>query len=345
MGLFGRKKKKRAKKPVLEPVAASVAPVAVAAPVTQVQPIVELASPPTNIQPDMVIEMDMDIQPAVAAAQPAVELAPAAQPVAPAGQPADWHKRSEKPLMDIHRRLDSMLEEDSASLEERYRERFGDKLPKSVAGTAPAKQEEPAAEGKKITFKSRSGISFKPRAAAPAEAAEAEEEPAAVKAEEELAAAEAPAAEDTPLSDASPGIGSRLAGRARSAGSRTKGAIGSGASAVGRGARATGAAISSGARATGSAVGSGARATGSAIGSGASKFAGLFRRGDSSDAKPAAKKATAKKAAPKKRAAAKKKAKPDYGAMTSAQLKVALKKKGLPVSGKKAELVKRLQKA
>ncbi len=316
MGLFGRKKKKRAKKPVLEPLTASVAPVAVAAPVAQAQPIVELASPPTNIQPDMVIEMDMDIQ-------PAVELAPAVQPAAPAGQPADWHKRREKPLMDIHRRLDSMLEEDSASLEERYRERFGDKLPKSVAGGALAKKEEPAAEGKKITFKSRSKISFKPQAPAavdPEPAAEAEEEPAA---------AEAPAAEDTSSGDASPSIGSRIVGGARRTGSRTKGAIGSGASAVGRGARATG-----------SAIGSGARATGAAIGSGASKFTGLFRRGDSGDAKPAAKKAT-----PKKRAVAKKKAKPDYGAMTGAQLKAELKKQGLPISGKKAELVKRLQKA
>ncbi|MAH17394.1 MAG: hypothetical protein CL960_02705 [Euryarchaeota archaeon] len=331
MGLFGRKKKKKAKKPVLEPVAAAVAPAA--APVAQAQPIVELASPPTNIQPDMVIEMDMDIQPAVVAAQPAVELAPAAQPAAPAGQSADWHKRSEKPLMDIHRRLDSMLEEDSASLEERYHERFGDKLPKSVAGNAPAKKEEPAAEGKKITFKSRSSISFKPRAAAdPEPATEPEEEPAA---------AEAPAAEDAPSGDASPGIGSRIAGGARSAGSRTSGAIGSGASAVGRGARATSSAIGSGARATGSAIGSGARATGAAIGSGASKVAGLFQRGDSGDAKPAA-----KKAAPKKKAAAKKKAaKPDYGAMTGAQLKSELKKQGLPVSGKKAELLKRLQKA
>jgi hypothetical protein len=52
-----------------------------------------------------------------------------------------------------------------------------------------------------------------------------------------------------------------------------------------------------------------------------------------------------KKAAPKKKAAAKKKAKPDYGAMTAAQLKAELKKKGLPFSGKKAALVKRLQKA
>ncbi|PXF18083.1 MAG: hypothetical protein CXX76_02340 [Methanobacteriota archaeon] len=70
---------------------------------------------------------------------------------------------------------------------------------------------------------------------------------------------------------------------------------------------------------------------------------GLFRRGDSTVVKPAAKKAakkpTAKKAAPKK------KAKPDYGAMTTAQLKAELKKKDLPVSGKKADLVKRLQKA
>ena len=102
------------------------------------------------------------------------------------------------------------------------------------------------------------------------------------------------------------------------------------------------------------------RSTGSAIGSGASKVAGLFRRSDSGGAKPAAKKpaakkapakkaapkkkATAKKAAPKKKAAAKKKVKPDYGAMTGVQLKAELKKKGLPVSGKKAELVKRLQK-
>ncbi len=37
MGLFGRKKKKRAKKPVLEPVAASVAPVAAAAPVARLR--------------------------------------------------------------------------------------------------------------------------------------------------------------------------------------------------------------------------------------------------------------------------------------------------------------------
>jgi len=85
------------------------------------------------------------------------------------------------------------------------------------------------------------------------------------------------------------------------------------------------------------------RSTGSAIGSGASKVGGLFRRGDSTVVKPAAKKAakkpTAKKAAPKK------KAKPDYGAMTTAQLKAELKKKDLPVSGKKADLVKRLQKA
>ena len=321
MGLFGRrkkKKKKRARPPRLEPVPAAPA----------AQPVVELVSPPTDIQPDMVIEMDMEsAAPATPATQPVVELVspPQVQPaagIAPA-QPTDWQKRSEKPLVDIHRRLDSMLEEDSQSLEERYKERFGDNLPKSVAGDASAK-ERPAA-GKEIRFKPRSGIKFKPRAAAAPEP----EKPAA---EAEEAAAEAPDEEASPSGDASPGIGSRIAGGARSAGSRTKGAIGSGASAVGRGARSAG-----------SAVGRGVRSTGSAIGSGASKVVGLFRRGDSTVVKPAAKKAakkpTAKKAAPKK------KAKPDYGAMTTAQLKAVLKKKDLPVSGKKAELVKRLQKA
>ncbi|MEC8948544.1 MAG: SAP domain-containing protein [Candidatus Thermoplasmatota archaeon] len=307
MGLFGRgkkKKKKRAKPPRLEPVPA--API--------VQPVVELASPPTDIQPDMVIEMDMDMEsvaPAAPAAQPVVELVspPQVQPaagIAPA-QPTDWQKRSEKPLVDIHRRLDSMLEEDSQSLEERYKERFGDNLPKSVAGDTSAKTK-PAAK-KEIRFKPRSGIKFTSRAATAPEP----EEPAA-KAEE--VAAEAPISGDT-----SPSIGSRITGGARNAGSRTKGAIGSGASAVGRGARGAG-----------SAVGRGVRSTGSAIGSGASKVAGLFRRGDK---KPAAKKAPAKKKA----------VKPDYSGMKVAQLKAELKKKGLSFSGKKADLVKRLQKA
>ena len=318
MGLFGRrkkKKKKRARPPRLEPVPAA-------------QPVVELTSPPTDIQPDMVIEMDMEsAAPATSAAQPVVELVspPQVQPaagIAPA-QPTDWQKRSEKPLVDIHRRLDSMLEEDSQSLEERYKERFGDNLPKSVAGDASAKER--SAAGKEIRFKPRSGIKFKSRAAAAPEP----EEPAA---EAEEAAAEAPAEEASLSGDASPGIGSRIAGGARSAGSRTKGAIGSGASAVGRGARSAG-----------SAVGRGVRSSGSAIGSSASKVAGLFRRGDSTDVKPAAKKAAKKPAA--KKAAPKKKAKPDYGAMTTAQLKAELKKKDLPVSGKKADLVKRLQKA
>ena len=329
MGLFGRrkkKKKKRARPPRLEPGPAT-------------QPVVELASPLIDIQPDMVIEMDMEsAAPATPAAQPVVELVspPQVQPaagIAPA-QPTDWQKRSEKPRVDIHRRLDSMLEEDSQSLEERYKERFGDNLPKSVAGDASAK-ERPAA-GKEIRFKPRSGIKFKSRAAAAPEP----EEPAA---EAEEAAAEAPAEEASLSGDASPGIGSRIAGGARSAGSRTKGAIGSGASAVGRGARSAGSAVGRGARSAGSAVGRGVRSSGSAIGSGASKVAGLFRRGDSSDVKPAAKKAAKKPAA--KKAAPKKKAKPDYGAMTTAQLKAELKKKDLPVSGKKAVLVKRLRKA
>ena len=183
MGLFGRrkkKKKKRARPPRLEPVPAT-------------QPVVELASPPIDIQPDMVIEMDMEsVAPIAPAAQPVVELVspPQIQPLAGSApaQPTDWQKRSEKPLVDIHRRLDSMLEEDSQSLEERYKERFGDSLPKSVAGDAPAK-EKPATK-KEIRFKPRSGIKFTSRAATAPEP----EEPA-VEAEE--AAAEAPAEDET----------------------------------------------------------------------------------------------------------------------------------------------------
>ena len=115
-----KKKKKRAKPPRLEPVMA--APTA--------QPVVELASPPTDIQPDMVIEMDMEsVAPIAPAAQPVVELVspPQIQPLAGSApaQPTDWQKRSEKPLVDIHRRLDSMLEEDSQSLEERPQGRNG----------------------------------------------------------------------------------------------------------------------------------------------------------------------------------------------------------------------------
>ena len=92
----------------------------------------------------------------------------------------------------------------------------------------------------------------------------------------------------------------------KSRGSKTKAAIGSAGSAVGRG---TGA-ITSG------------------IGRGASSVMGLFGRG-SKEEKPKSRKTTTDT---------------DYSSMKLPELRDALKKKGLPTSGNKAALIKRLKK-
>ena len=68
----------------------------------------------------------------------------------------------------------------------------------------------------------------------------------------------------------------------------------------------------------GAAVGRGAGAVKSGIGSGASRIAGLFRRESKEEG--------------------------DYSSMKLPELKAELKKKGLPTSGNKAALIKRLQK-
>jgi len=110
--------------------------------------------------------------------------------------------------------------------------------------------------------------------------------------------------------DKGPSIGSRIGGGIKVGGRKTKAAFGSAGAAVGRG----------------------AGAVKSGIGSGASRIAGLFRKG-SKEEKPK----------PKKRGRPAKK-KEDYGSMKLPELKAELKKKGLPTSGNKAELIKRLKK-
>jgi len=105
-------------------------------------------------------------------------------------------------------------------------------------------------------------------------------------------------------------IGGRIGGGIKAGGRKTKAAFGSAGAAVGRG----------------------AGAVKSGIGSGASRIAGLFRRG-SKEEKPKAKKRG--KSANKKI---------DYSSMKLPELKAQLKKKGLPTSGNKADLIKRLQK-
>ena len=107
-----------------------------------------------------------------------------------------------------------------------------------------------------------------------------------------------------------PSIGSRIGGGIKAGGRKTKAAFGSAGAAVGRG----------------------AGAVKSGIGSGASRIAGLFRR-ESKEEKPK----TKKRGRPAKK-------KNDYSAMKLPELKAELKKKGLPTSGNKADLIKRLQK-
>ena len=110
--------------------------------------------------------------------------------------------------------------------------------------------------------------------------------------------------------DAGPSIGSRIGGGIKAGGRKTKAAFGSAGAAVGRG----------------------AGAVKSGIGSGASRIAGLFRR-ESKEEIPKT----------KKRGRSSKK-KTDYRSMKLPDLKAELKKKGLPTSGNKADLIKRLQK-
>ena len=106
MAWFGRKKKKARKKPpVLEPIGA---------PVAQVAPVVQ----PADIMPAVQAE------PAV---QPVVEVAPVgivadanivvSTDASPAPLPTEWSKRSQRPIDDIHKKLDHMMDSKGKSLE------------------------------------------------------------------------------------------------------------------------------------------------------------------------------------------------------------------------------------
>ena len=132
MAWFGGKKKKAKKSPpVLEPVGN---PAVQAAPAAQTAPAVQAAP---AIQP-------------IPAAQPVVEVAPVGV-VADANisvstdanqnnTSKEWSKKSNKPLFDIHKKLDFMMDSKGKSLEDRYNERFGDKLPESVAADSARKE-------------------------------------------------------------------------------------------------------------------------------------------------------------------------------------------------------------
>ena len=307
MGWFGGKKKPKRKPPVLEPVGT---PAVQAAPA--VQPVQGIPS----------------IQAAPIAQQPTVEVAPvgttadanvmvSAEPVVsspPAQAPAStgWEKKSEKPLLDIHKRLDHMMDSRGKSLEDRYKDRFGDQLPESVATDSARKDyNENKTSKPNIVFKPRSKLKLTPKK----KATQKDEAKPVSKIE----------TKDRKTS----GLGSKIGSGLKSSGSKTKSAIGSAGSAVGRGAGAITSGIGKGAGAVKSGIGKGAGAVKSGIGRGASSVMGLFGRG-SKEENPKSRKTTTDNT--------------DYSSMKLPELRAALKKKGLPTSGNKAALIKRLKK-
>ena len=248
MAWFGRKKKKARKKPpVLEPIGAPVAPVA----------------QPSVVQP-------LGVMPAVqaepAVQQPVVEVAPVgvvadadivvSTDASPASQPTGWSKRSQRPIEDIHKKLDHMMDSKGKSLEERYEDRFGGALPDSVTAD-PARKEynekkKADSDKPKIVFKERSQLKLTPKAGnTPAVEKKPQKKPE-VK---------------TETVDKGPGIGSRIGSGIKSGGTKTKAAFGRAGSAVGRG----------------------AGAVKSGIGRGTSRVVGIFKKGDK-EGKPKSKK-------------------------------------------------------
>ena len=250
MAWFGRKKKKARKKPpVLEPVGA---PVAQAAPVAQsgvVQPL--------GVMPAVQAE------PAVQ--QPVIEVAPigvvadadivVSTDATPAPQPTGWSKRSQRPIEDIHKKLDRMMDSKGKSLEERYEDRFGDSLPDSVTADPARKdyneKKKTDSDKPKIVFKERSKLKLTPKAGSPAVEKKPQKKPE-VK---------------TDTVDKGPGIGSRIGSGIKSGGTKTKAAFGRAGSAVGRS----------------------AGAVKSGIGRGTSRVIGIFKKGDKKE-KPKSKK-------------------------------------------------------
>ena len=275
MAWFGGNKKPKGKPPVLEPVGA---PSVQAAPAAAIQPMAPVAQP--ALTP---VDSNQGI-PAIQAtptAQPIVEVAPvgavadanvmvSAEPINASPSPQQepvatgWSKKSEKPLLDIHKKLDHMMDSRGKSLEERYKDRFGDKLPESVATDSARKEYNEKKESKpEIVFKPRTKMKLKPKSKNPP------------KTKVETADIENNTKDET---------SGRITGSLKGSGIKTKAVLGSAGSAVGRGAGAVKSGISKGAGAVGSGIGRGANAVKSGFGKGASKLMGLFSRDSKKEA-------------------------------------------------------------
>ena len=308
MGWFGGKKKPKRKPPVLEPVGApavQAAPAAVQAVPVQANPGLPAIQQPTIEVAPVGTTADSNV---VVSTEPVVSSPPAQAPTS-----TGWAKKSEKPLLDIHKRLDHMMDSKGKSLEDRYQDRFGDQLPESVATDSARKDyNEKKTNKPNIVFKPRSELKLTPKK----KITQKDEKKSTPKIE----------TKDKKVS----GLGNKIGSGIKSSGSKTKLALGSAGSAVGRGAGAITSGIGRGAGAVKSGIGKGAGAVKSGIGRGASSVMGLFGRGSSKEEKPKKGKTTTDNT--------------DYRSMKLPELRTALKKKGLPTSGNKAALIKRLVK-
>lgn len=307
MAWFGGKKKTKRRPPVLEPVGVpAVQAVPAVQPVVN-QEIVAVQAVPAPIQAVPVIQPIVEIAPIGVIADTNVMVSADPTPVSPG--PAGWAKKSQKPLMDIHKRLDHMMDSKGKSLEDRYKYRFGDKLPESVATDSARKEynENKAKDTEKpnIVFKPRSKLKLTP-----------------MNKNKTVIEKKITANTKEELDVESTSIGSKIGDGIKSSGAKTKSAIGNAGAAVGRGAGA----VKSG-------IGRGAGAVKSGIGSGASRIMGLFKKNET-------KKVETKKAS---KTSKKRKNNNDYSSMKLTELKAELKKKGLKTSGKKAELIARLK--
>lgn len=195
------------------------------------------------------------------------------------------------------------------SLEDRYNERFGDKLPESVAADSARKEynEKKATQKSKpkIVFKQKSQMKLTPKK-------ESKKEPKKnVETKKES------------KSDDSPKANQIL--------TKTGSAVGKSAdlmkSSIGRGAGAVRSGLGRGTSAVKSGFGRGTSAVRSGFGKGTSAIKGLFSKNKEKSSKVTTDN-TEKK---------------NYKAMKVAELKAELKEKGLSTSGKKAELIKRLE--
>ena len=250
MGWFGGKKKAKKRPPVLEPVgvpAVQAAPAAapVAQPVVANQGFPAVQAAPAVIQPVSTVQPVVEVAPIGVTADNNVMVStdPTPAPIAPSA--TGWAKKSQKPLMDIHKKLDHMMDSKGKSLEDRYKDRFGDMLPESVATDSARKEynENKSKDSDKpnIVFKPRSKLKLTPKN---------KSKPVIEK--------NTPIESKKETKKATPSIGSKIGGGLKVGGAKTKSAIGSAGAAVGRG----------------------AGAVKSGIGSGASRLMGLFKKSE-----------------------------------------------------------------